>query len=179
MPSKPTAYPRHVPGGLGHPQSPLCRACHSWYSSQTQEGRSGLGSDLAWHQGWAGGGNGEVVISLAGRRLGLWVRDWDSMGVRVWELPVSFRASYFASVSGYKLMHSKNFSADQQPQPLIPNNVHPDLVNLGTNLTMVCKSSTSTKFVNSTVGSPLFRESHIVLHSTMGFSQHRSGGRFH
>jgi len=122
-----------------------------------------------------------VVISLAGRQLGLWVRDWDSMGVRVWELPVSFRAGYFASVSRYKLMHSTNlsiFSADQQPQPLIPNDVHPDLVNLGTNLTMVCKSSTSTKFVNSTVGSPLFRESHIVLHSTMGFSQQQKWRTF-
>jgi len=79
-------------------------------------------------------------------------------------------------------MHSTNlsiFSADQQPQPLIPNNVHQDLVNLGTNLTVVGKSSTSTKFVNSTVGIPLFRESHIILHSTMVFSQQRSEGCLH
>lgn len=71
--------------------------------------RFGLASGLGWR------GSGEVVIRLAGRWLGLWVRDWDSVGVRVWELPVSFRASYFASVSGYKLiMHSTNLSISVQ-----------------------------------------------------------------
>ena len=73
--AKPTAYPRHVPGGLGHPHLPLCRAFHSWYSSQTQGARSGWGSGSAWHLDWAGGENNsiEVVIGLAGRRLGLGV----------------------------------------------------------------------------------------------------------